>query len=429
MASEERARQMHNQTEATGEERERIRSRVRAALADAGLDGYVAFTPSNVTYLSGYVSYFLSNWWRMHGTVFFALGTDGGRSPRLVLGDAEEGSARSTVRDVEVDSYPMWVETRGYAGIQAPPPGREVQRPAQWREDDIDVRLKTALGDLGLLQGRVGTDLRFVTHETFRRLRRVAPDVEWVDATDLMYDVRAVKLPFEVESLRAAAELAEAGMAHAAHSARYGDTLAAVRSYFYEGVAARSRSSSRYSSFSDVWVIPGMGQQAMIAAHADEAGLRDGDLVKFDCGTTVGGYRSDSGRTFVLGEPSSEAASLYGHLREAHRLAVEAVAPGSHASDVFTAASAYMHDHGYPGYRRGHFGHSLGLDTFHEEPPFLAPGDQTVLQPGMVLAVETPFYGPDLGPMMLEDLVLVTDTGREYLTQLPRSLEPVGHAT
>ena len=415
--------------EATTEEREAIRAKVRERLSGAGLDGYVAFTPSNVTYLSGYVSYFLSNWWRMHGTVFVALDADGARAPRLVLGDAEEGSARSTVVGAEVDSYPMWVETRGYAGIQTAPPEGEVQRPAQWREDDIDRRLHTTLADLGLLDGRVGTDLRHITHATYERLRRVAPNVEWVDATDLMYDVRAVKLPFEVECLKAASELAEAGMANAARNAREGDALPVVRSHFYEGVAARSRSSSRYSSFSDLWVIPGMGQQATIAAHSQEQGLRPGDLLKFDCGTTVGGYRSDSGRTFVLGEPSADAARLYGHLREAHHLAVEAVAPGSPASAVYTAAASYMSSHGYPGYLRGHFGHSLGLDTFHEEPPFLAPGDQTPLQAGMVLAVETPFYGPDLGPVMLEDLVLVTETGREYLTQLPRSLQPVGDGT
>jgi Xaa-Pro aminopeptidase len=44
----------------------------------------------------------------------------------------------------------------------------------------------------------------------------------------------------------------------------------------------------------------------------------------------------------------------------------------------------------------------------------------------MVFAVETPFYGADLGPIMLEDLVLVTADGPEYLTHLPRTLTPVG---
>ncbi len=128
----------------------------------------------------------------------------------------------------------------------------------------------------------------------------------------------------------------------------------------------------------------------------------------------------------MLGAASPEAAELYEHLRQAHARAVEAIRPGVPASRVYEVASTAMQAAGYPGYRRGHFGHSLGLDTFHEEPPFLAPGDATRLQPGMVLAVETPFYGPDLGPVMIEDLVLVTDAGHEYLTGLPRTLEPAG---
>jgi Xaa-Pro aminopeptidase len=154
--------------------------------------------------------------------------------------------------------------------------------------------------------------------------------------------------------------------------------------------------------------------------------MRPGDLLKFDCGTTVGGYRSDHGRTFVLGEPSQQAKALYGHLSTAHEHAVAAMRPGAVASEVFEAADAYMHDNGFPGYRRGHFGHSVGLDSFHEEPPFLAAEDRTPLREGMVFAVETPFYGADLGPIMLEDLVLVTAEGAEFLTHLPRALAPVG---
>lgn len=84
-----------------------------------------------------------------------------------------------------------------------------------------------------------------------------------------------------------------------------------------------------------------------------------------------------------------------------------------------------MHAEGYPGYRRGHFGHSIGLDSFHEEPPFLGADDTDVLETGMVLAVETPFYGGDLGPIMIEDLVHVTGSGVEYLTALPRELRAI----
>lgn len=44
----------------------------------------------------------------------------------------------------------------------------------------------------------------------------------------------------------------------------------------------------------------------------------------------------------------------------------------------------------------------------------------------MVLAVETPFYGGAVGPIMLEDMVEVTGEGTRYLTHLPRELVAAG---
>jgi Xaa-Pro dipeptidase len=418
--------------EATLADREELRSRVRLSLAAAGLDGYIGFTPSNVAYLSGYVSYFLSTWWRMHGTVMIALNAQADASPVLIVGDAEEASAKEAALGCDVRAYPMWVETNGYAEILSEPVSDTI-RPTQWREEDIDSTLIQALESLGLRSGRVGTDLRHLPHHTYERLRRIAPDIEWVDMTDEMYRIRAVKLPFEIERLRAAAELAEAGMVNAAGKAYVGATLADVRAWFFEGVAAESRTDQKYSEFAELWVIPGMGKQATISSATatvttDAAGMQEGDLLKFDCGTTIGGYRSDHGRTFVLGNPSPEAAELYTHLSTAHALAVATMHPGAPMSAVFQTANSYMHAHGYPGYRRGHFGHSIGLDSFHEEPPFLGPDETTLFEVGMVFAVETPFYGPDLGPIMLEDLVLITDDGPEYLTSLPRTLMTAGEA-
>lgn len=410
--------------EASPAVRREIREVIRAGLEDAGVAGYVAITPSNVFYTSGYVSYFLSAWWRMHGTVMSVLGVNDPQV-HLIVGDAEEAGARAGAVDCEVRSYPMWVETRGLAGIEADP-GPERHRPSQWRTDDIDALLARSLAELGVDRGRVGTDLQHIPHTTLERMRRVAPEVEWVDVTDQLYAVRAVKRPFEVARLTAAARLAEAGMEHVRTTVRPGQPLSAVRSLFFEGVAATARTASVYAEFSDLWVLPGLGSRAMIdSSRRDERGLQEGDLLKFDCGTTIGGYRSDGGRTFVLGEPQPRAARLYDTLREAHARAVAEIAPGVPVRDVYRAAASFMHEQGYPGYRRGHFGHSLGLDTFHEEPPFLGVEDEDVLQQGMVLAVETPFYGGDLGPIMLEDLVHVTSSGAQYLTALPRELRPV----
>lgn len=410
---------------ATVDARNEIRSEIRGALEDAGVRGYVAITPSNVFYTSGYVSYFLSTWWRMHGSVLSLMSVDR-PGVHLIVGDAEEAGARAGAVDCDVRAYPMWVETRGLAGIEQDP-GPEPQRPSQWRTQDIDALLMDSLAELGINSGRVGTDLQHIPYSTLERLRSVAPEVEWVDVTDVLYGVRATKRPFEVARLTAAARLAEQGMEHVRRVVQPGQSLSDVRSLFFEGVASSARSSEVFAEFSELWVLPGMGQRAVIdSSRRDGFGLAPGDLLKFDCGTTIGGYRSDGGRTFVLGTPQPSAARLYETLREAHSRAVAAIAPGVPVSDVYRAAADFMHAEGYPGYRRGHFGHSIGLDSFHEEPPFLGAEDPDVLEAGTVLAVETPFYGGDLGPIMIEDLVHVTDIGVEYLTALPRELRPVG---
>ena len=155
------------------------------------------------------------------------------------------------------------------------------------------------------------------------------------------------------------------------------------------------------------------------------AGLRAGDLVKFDCGTTVGGYRSDGGRTFAYRHASDAARRLHATLEEAHAAARERVRPGEPVAAVFAAAQEVVRRGGYPGYSRGHVGHSVGIDTFHEEPPYVSAEETGVLEPGMVLAVETPFYGHDIGAIMIEDLLHVTDEGHEVLHTLPHELTVV----
>ena len=80
-----------------------------------------------------------------------------------------------------------------------------------------------------------------------------------------------------------------------------------------------------------------------------------------------------------------------------------------------------MRSHGLPNYSRGHFGHSIGMDDQTEEPPFIGPND-SVLEPGMVMCLELPYYPADVGGFNIEDMILVTESGHEVLTTLPRDL-------
>ena len=151
----------------------------------------------------------------------------------------------------------------------------------------------------------------------------------------------------------------------------------------------------------------------------------------FDGGYIYRGYHSDMIRMACIGPPSSEELRLYDLVLAANTAAVQAAKPGVPCHALFEAALRE--------FRRGGiqeqtlrslsgFGHGVGLDV--REPPFIKKDEETVLQAGMVLALEPwlpnlaiPGAGP--GILVVEDMVIVTETGAELLTLLPRALTVV----
>jgi Xaa-Pro aminopeptidase len=259
--------------------------------------------------------------------------------------------------------------------------------------------------------------------DSYRRFSAVAPEAEWVDFTDEMYALRRIKYPAEVERLRRATELSEAGMRFAVEGLRPGMTATDVRHRYVMGVAQAAMGDARYQDYSDDWILPAVGAGVGIGVDSErDAGLQEGDLIKFDCGTTVGGYRGDGGRTFVYGKAKPAARRLFGILQEAHDRACAAIRPGVEVGEIFRVAQDHITTNGYPRFRRGHYGHSLGIDTFHEEPPYVSDGERTPIEEGMVLAIETPAYTTDAGAIMIEDLVHVLPNGIERLHRLPHEL-------
>lgn len=413
---------------ATAPVRSSVIDTIRRRCRERGVDGYLAYTPSNVLYTTGFQSYFLSEWpWRMLGTVLVLVPADPALEPALIISDFEAEQARRVSGIADVRPFRVWVELRNASELQVAGGGEEVPRPSQFSEAEQDAVLRGVLGDRGLLGARIGTDLRYVLDDTVRRVAAFAPDLQWVDMTQDVYEIRSIKQDFEIEALRRATELSEAGMTFAAQSARPGMTALQVRHHYALGVLQAAMASQRYAGYSDHWVLPAVGAATAIGVDSEQGGrLQSGDLIKFDCGTTVDGYRSDGGRTFSFREIRPAARRLYRVLLEAHEKARDAVRPGLPVHGIFDAAESHIRSNGYPRFTRGHYGHSVGLDTFHEEPPYIGRTEERLIEPRMVFAVETPAYSADTGAVMIEDLVVVTDDGHEVLHQLPHDLVVVG---
>jgi Xaa-Pro aminopeptidase len=152
--------------------------------------------------------------------------------------------------------------------------------------------------------------------------------------------------------------------------------------------------------------------------------LAGGDLVVLDFGGVLDGYCSDLTRTVSIGPPSPEALRLHAAVHAAQQAALAAVRPGADTAAVDAAARNVLKEQGL-GDAFGHgTGHGLGLDV-HEEPRITWPrGDvpPLALEPGMVFTVEPGAYLPGFGGVRIEDDVLVTESGCDVLTAVPREL-------
>lgn len=397
-------------------------SRIREQLQKRGLSGYLATTPSNIQYVTGFRSYFVSEWWRFHGTVFAYVPADARERVVLIVGDFEAETARKAAPDVDIITYRLWVDLATASEMKKPADPAAVQRPEQWDPDELDHAVRTCLQANSADDSVLGTDLPYLTYDTWQRLQRSAPQASWVDFSTDMYDIRLIKQEWEIDHLRTAVRLSERGMIAAMSTAREGMTAQDIRCAYQAGVAQAALGSPQFDGYTDNWVLPTIGGSTSASYGTAEGGLQAGDLVKFDCGTTVHGYRSDGGRTFAFGAPSQEAVSLYKVLQEAQSIARDALVPGALLSDAYTRSMAFVHDAGYPAYNRGHVGHSVGIDSFHEEPPFIGPHTDATVREGMVLAIEVPTYTPDVGAIMIEDLVAVRTDGAELLHTMAHEL-------
>jgi Xaa-Pro aminopeptidase len=145
---------------------------------------------------------------------------------------------------------------------------------------------------------------------------------------------------------------------------------------------------------------------------------------------------ADMARTFVVGEPSPERAERLAEMESLSRQALseakENIRPGVTGRALFDATCELFESAGYPTQRTSQpdqdegfqwaLGHGLGLEV-HEAPSVgLAGRDPFVV--GDVVALEPGLGDNEIGPVVFEDLVVVTEDGCEVLTDFPYDLTP-----
>lgn len=167
------------------------------------------------------------------------------------------------------------------------------------------------------------------------------------------------------------------------------------------------------------------GRQTSMPHHSGKGILRPNQPIIIDIFPRhlENGYFADMTRTFVKGVPTKEIVRMHQMVLEAQKLAIESIQPGIQAQGIHQKVVDFFHQAGYHVGEKGFMhgtGHGLGLDV-HEE-PFINASSTDILQPGQVITIEPGLYYPEWGGVRLEDVILVTDTGYENLTNYHKRL-------
>jgi Xaa-Pro aminopeptidase len=259
------------------------------------------------------------------------------------------------------------------------------------------------------------------------------------DVRALLDEMRLIKSPQEIATMRRAALISAEAHARAMQATRPGkheyEIEAELLHTFY-------RHGSQYPAYTSI--VAGGANACVLHYIANNAPLNDGDLLLIDAGCELDGYASDITRTFpVNGRFSGAQKDVYELVLAAQYAAIAQVNPQSHWNAPHEAAlkvlaqgfidlglcrgtvDAVLESGDYRQFYMHRTGHWLGLDV-HDAGEYKLDGEWRTLQPGMMLTVEPGCYirPADGVPeafwnigIRIEDDALVTAEGCDIITE------------
>ncbi len=287
--------------------------------------------------------------------------------------------------------------------------------PAKWGD-----AIRAACQESNLDGRTVGVEPLRLRFMELQYLQNAAPHAHFVSGETALNSLRIQKDQNEVETMRKAVRIAEQGFLEMLKRAKAGMTEGELAAELSLGLLRAG--SEPEMPFSPI-IASGPNSANPHAVPTDRK-LTPGDLVVVDWGAAYEGYFSDLTRTLAVGDVNPELIHIASVVAEANGAGRAAAKPGVMAGVVDQAARAVITAAGYGEYFTHRTGHGLGMET-HEQ-PYIFGENTLLLEEGMTFTVEPGIYLPGRGGVRIEDNMVVTSTGAETLSSLPRELYPIG---
>ena len=292
--------------------------------------------------------------------------------------------------------------------IQAHPYGEE---PSKWA-----ASFSAAIHQAGLDAMQIGVEPIRMRLLEYDLLRQAAPQANFASAAALVSGLRVIKDSTEIMAMRKAAQIAQQALLTTLPMIRVGMTeheLAAELT-----LQLMRGGSDAENAFAPI--VSGGPNSANPHAVPSTRPLQPGDLLVIDFGASYQGYLSDITRTFAIGELEPECTRIAELVLQANTAGRNAARAGITAHAIDQAARTVIDSAGYGAFFTHRTGHGLGMES-HEE-PYIRQDNPLILQPGMTFTIEPGIYLPNRNGVRIEDDVLITPTGLESLTDLPREV-------
>jgi Xaa-Pro dipeptidase len=365
--------------------------RVRALMADEGLDTLVVRAPDNVLYLT--------NFWGMKGYDACVFPREG--EPTLICLEASAEDADRTAWTGDVRYI------RGYH-----------------ESDPRPVPARTLEAALDAAQGKVGLELSLGTQASDRMVGEPTtftkawfdafPDA--ADAAPLLARARMIKTAQEVARIRIANEIAAQAMHHVRRRIEPGmkeSEAAAIWQGYVHGQGTARDDVELALPFSLVWA--GKGIKTFTATS--DRPVVEGEPVLFEIWVCADGYWADHTKNLVVGELKAEYAELEEQLMAVYTDIGGCVTSHHPMAELDKTGRRRLAEIGYPGQPSHPICHGVGARA--HEPPYPHQAAGGTFEEGMVLAIEPGVYWPGGGGLRVEDNFLVTADGIEKLSAFP----------
>jgi Xaa-Pro aminopeptidase len=268
---------------------------------------------------------------------------------------------------------------------------------------------------------RVGFEVNFMTFGQAKALEKgladAKLDVTLVPVEDVLVNLRKVKDDHEVAAIRKSVSIAEEAFTAIREEIKPGQTESYLAGLLILELRSRGATTTSFEP-----IVAGGSRSSLPHYRPKDLEIKQDQVALFDWGCIADGYCSDLTRTFALGNVGPKMKEIYKVVLDAQLAAINFIRPGVTTMQVDRVSRDVIDKAGY-GEQFGHgLGHGIGR-VIHELPTLRKTGGDEELRPGMVVTVEPGIYIPGVGGVRIEDDVLITHSGCEVLSTLPKRFE------